>query len=220
MFMRNILIAFLNIAFVSLLFAEETPYQIEAQPSLHDYELDVEAVYNKKFKHKKRHELSAGGGLYFRNDLNSTISTGGNYTYHFSEYHSWEILNFIFLSNRETQLRKEIKDKTGLVPDTEDNQFFLTTAYSLHPTYGKIAWFGSKILHFDLYFLIGGGVRKLAGKNLVKPAATGGAGFRFYLSQRLSLRLDARDLLFSEKQQSGNKWIHAFVPTVGLSVLL
>ncbi len=200
--------------------AEEVPYQVSApQDQVNDYEIDAEVVYNKQYIHAKRHEVSLLSNLYFRNDLNTTFGLGGSYAYHFSEFHTWEALSLVYLSSHETELRKQIQEKTGLVPEAENNECFLTTAYSLHPIYGKISWFGSKIFHFDLYFLGGGGARKLYQKFEFSPTGVIGTGFRFYLRSKWSMKLETRDFIFSEKQSGGDAIIQAFVPTLGISYI-
>ena len=221
MFTKNIEIQILSFLFVFSVFAEEAPYAPQtATQDWKNYEIEGEVIYNKKYLHKKSHELTALGGLYFRNDLNSTFGLGGNYTYHFTEDHSWEIINAVYLSNRETLLRKEIKEKTGLVPEAEDNDLFVTTAYVLHPVYGKISLFGKRIIHFDLFFLLGAGARKQVGGYAFGLAGVAGGGFRFYLSNTYALKLEARDLLFSETHMDGNTFIQAFVPSIGISFRL
>lgn len=215
------LFAFILAMSSGVAFAEESPFQADTSvEALRNYDLSAEVVYHKKYPRKKRHEISLSANLYFRNDLTSTYGIGAGHLYHFNEIHSWETIHATYLSNRETLLRKQIEEKTGFLPDTEENDLFATTAYMLHPIYGKISWFGKKITHFDLYGLIGGGARRLSSTGEIKAAAVGGIGFRFYLGKKSVLRLEARDFLFREKRVKGDASVHAFVPIAGIALFL
>ncbi|MBI2026806.1 MAG: outer membrane beta-barrel domain-containing protein [Deltaproteobacteria bacterium] len=185
-----------------------------------DYEIRLKAVYNQKYEHHHRHELSTFSSLYFRNDLNLSYGFGADYAYHFTPTLSWEAAHFLYLNQVETILRQDIRNKTGLIPDVEENEFFVTSSIMFHPAYGKLAFFGRHIAYFDLYVVAGGGIRKLLNLSQLKSAFSFGAGFRCYLSHKLTLKIDARDMLFQEEHQSGASIIHSFTPVLGLSLLL
>ncbi len=93
------------------------------------------------------------------------------------------------------------------------------------PVYGKIAVFGKKIIHSDLYLSVGGGMTlqqalipsdNLADGNgndpaayLITPSATFpiALGSHFFLSENAALRLELRDSLLIERRlQTETTW--------------
>jgi outer membrane beta-barrel protein len=79
------------------------------------------------------------------------------------------------------------------------------------PIYGKIAWGGRKVIHFDIYATLGAhgflaqrleadaGFRALAGPSV-------GIGFKLFLSPKAALKIDIRDHISLETRTFTGKF--------------
>ena len=93
------------------------------------------------------------------------------------------------------------------------------------PFYGKLAFLGLKLVHFDLNLHGGFGVvgvesiteNRLETETELKPEGSLGAGFNFYINDLLGIRLDYRQYLF---QKAGGGVSHPSEISLGLSFFL
>jgi outer membrane beta-barrel protein len=76
------------------------------------------------------------------------------------------------------------------------------------PLYGKIALFSEKILNFNMYGLAGPTFLMYGPNNTFTVGGNIGIGFRFFLNEWLTVRLELRDVLYNEvgarKDETGN----------------
>ncbi len=159
-------------------------------------------VVPRKFKKALRHELSAMGGWYAGDLADGAPMFGGAYTFHFTEdlaleasyFHTWRSFGFLnAVANRNEGLIGIGNEKSAV------NMYMGHLVWTL--AYGKVRWFGGPIGRFDFFLALGAGAVDEAGSRGV--AGSGGFGMKFFLTDWLAFRLDARDQVRSVKGPLG-----------------
>jgi outer membrane beta-barrel protein len=153
----------------------------------------VKAVQRKGFLKRHRFEI----GLDLPGTLNDAfyekVGVGGKLAYNFEDSFALAVRGAYYWQLRSPHVREgQVAFSSQLLTSQIHGQAMLDGVWS--PVYGKVAWLGQQIVHFDMYLLAGlGGVwsaTSLAPRNEgPHPAADAGAGIRFY--PRSWLALDA-----------------------------
>ena len=94
-----------------------------------------------------------------RKDFKSTFHGRLGLRLHFSERGAWEILNINGSQSRNTELAAQVEQETGKPLNTQDSSLQISSSYIWSPIYGKYAWNDKKVIHFDLFGKLGGGLR-------------------------------------------------------------
>lgn len=117
--------------------------------------------------------------------------------FHFTETHSWEIARGLVNAVRETDAAAEVRARTGLTPDAQTSTHSISSAYVFTPIYGKYAWNERSLVHFDIYGLLGGGLRFSRDNQIF---AETGVGMNHYLTPSLSFVPEIRVRFYGEKR--------------------
>jgi outer membrane beta-barrel protein len=151
----------------------------------------VKAVQRKGFLKRNRFEL----GLDLPGTLNDAfyekIGFGGRLAYNLNDSFAVAARGAYFARLRTSHIREGASAfQSQLLSSQMLGQGMLDGIWS--PVYGKVAWLGSKIVHFDVYLLAGlGGVWSATSiaprREGPHPAADLGGGIRFYPADWLSL---------------------------------
>lgn len=180
-------------------------------------------VVPRLFKKALRHEISPMGGWYAADLSDGAPVYGGAYTFHFSEYLGLEAS--YFRTRQQYGLLQAIIDRQqGLVQfvqsPEEDVQLFLGhLIWSL--AYGKVRWLGGGISRFDFYLALGAGATDTSSTGGLGITGSGGFGMKFYLTDWLALRLDARDHVRNHRAPLGvDKVVNDVSLMGGLSVFI
>ncbi|MFM8270026.1 MAG: outer membrane beta-barrel domain-containing protein, partial [Pseudomonadota bacterium] len=169
-------------------------------------------VRNKLYYKPGKFELAVTGGLMPYDDVNNQYFVGGKATWHLTDSVGWEIADVQKASASITSWANNlVNDKNITDLQTAQLDYLATSNLIFSPFYGKIRVFGSSLVFFDLYTVLGAGV---AGTKTVKlskgnpestirngldPVVDFGIGFKFFLNRSMGLVLDLRDYLtFSE----------------------
>ena len=125
-----------------------------------------------------------------------------SYTAHLSKYFAWEVFQVTGALHTSTDLRDQLIDAFAVSEeDFAAPRFALTTGLEVSPFYGKQTFVNDRIVHQGLLGGVYGGVifgsRADLGETLtdIRPAGGFGLGYRLYLSDVLSFRIDVRNLL-------------------------
>ncbi len=160
----------------------------EADVALQDR---VKAVQRKGFLKEHRLELGAYFPLTINDAFYEKLGIGGKLAYDVTDTFALAIRGAYYWQFRTSHVREGAQAfSSQLLTSQIRGQAMLDGIWS--PIYGKAAWLGSKIVHFDLYLLAGfGGVwsatslaPRSEGPHL---AADFGGGIRFYPKDWLSL---------------------------------
>ena len=210
-------------------------------------------VQNRFFLKKNRFELSPMLGYVPNNPFAQRFVGGVGMGYHFTE--SFAVQGLITYSpDLGTSDLKGLTTTLIRIATSSGDRGFqqpldkITLAFSANavwsPLYGKINLLGEKVLNFDLYFVLGVGMNsktnyfaresdleegtvqldKLGTDVTVGPNA--GAGFNFFLSQSVALKLDGRMNFYVAKGPQydldepapGNRLYNNFVVAGGVSL--
>jgi len=148
------------------------------------------AVINKRFLPKtKRFEFFPNFGLVMNDAFFNNIVFGGRFGYHFNEHYGVEALATGFSTTSKTvtsELNSERFVGTAALA-TPTSYYGLDFKWS--PIYGKVGFTNTKIVPFDLYFLLGGGVTG-TNQGTQPPTLHLGAGQLFAITQWLAFRWD------------------------------
>jgi outer membrane beta-barrel protein len=178
-------------------------------------------VVPRLFKKALRHELSAMGGWYAGDLSDGAPVYGGAYTFHFSEELGLEA-SYFRTKQKYGLLQAIIDRQQGLIqfqqsPEETVQLFMGHLIWSL--AYGKVRWMGGGISRFDFYLSLGGGATDSSQTGGLGLTGSGGFGLKFYLTQWLALRLDARDAVRKQRAPLGvDKVVNDVMLMGGLSI--
>ena len=147
-------------------------------------------------------------------------------SYHFLEKHGVELSAYhVFSFDRKITgdlkpIGVSVSEKTPVA------QSFVGLAYKWMPIYGKMAFFNKKILAFDTFFSIGGGMSAITTNTLRKgqmvwePTAMVGVGQVFAFTRNFGMRWDLRWHIAFQTQadlKSNMAMLNNFILSVGFS---
>ncbi len=155
----------------------------------------VKAVQLKGFLKRRRLEL----GLNFPGTVNDAfyekLGVGGKLAYNFEDSFALAVRGSYFWQIRSAHVREgQAAFSSQILTSRVNGQAMLDGIWS--PVYGKVAWLGSQIVHFDMYLLAGLGSVWSATSSTPRggpfpggghAAAEVGGGIRFYPNSWLAL---------------------------------
>lgn len=138
------------------------------------------------------HELFAAAGYLPLDAYYRGVGPVASYTWHASDTWGWEIARGQYSFALSTSLRDQLLQNFRAKPaDFPEARFLLSSSIVLKPLYGKLAMFDSRVVHSEVYGLIGATVAGFS-SGVFKPGPQVGLGLRFFLSRGVSLRVEAR----------------------------
>ena len=162
-----------------------------------------EVIQNRKYE--LAHEISLlGGGLpvdpYYKG-----ITVTAGYTYHINTSIAWEVVQLTYSYNIDTGLKENLAQlvaaKGGKL-ELPEIQWIAASHLVLKPFYGKQAFLDAGVVHLEAYLQGGPAVLGLVdAKTPVGFGADVGFGVRLWLSEGLSVRIDATDIVYLEKAE-------------------
>lgn len=160
-------------------------------------------VVQKAFTSKDwRHEFSpfAFGGVPF-GTVRRTLIGGASYTLHVNTWLAWEAFNFLYTKTIFTSFADDVNanqpSSAKIAPDYQKLVYFATTGFQITPTYGKVSTFSRWIAYLEPYLILSMGLAKTETVNYL--AFVPGIGARFFFREWVSMRIELRDYLFTEK---------------------
>ena len=172
---------------------------------------------------KERFEFSPNIGISVRDAFFTKVLFGAALTYHFSETLAASVHGAYTLSlvSGAAQIcvppggpavagcRSPTWDELTKSDGVPTNKayglmtFFADVDLMWSPIYGKISLFAENAINFNMYGLIGPTVLMYGATNVVTAGGNAGIGFRFILNHWLSVRLEVRDIVYSESGVQG-----------------
>ncbi|MGZ3707939.1 MAG: hypothetical protein ACXWPM_03820 [Bdellovibrionota bacterium] len=201
--------------------AEETPTRPDkwdnwAEQQSRDQ--SVSLVQPRKISKASRFQLVGPAvGLGDRNDLYMYPMVSLGARYHFTELHAWEFLRLSMSFPIESPLAGQIREQSGLLPDSQLSRFQLTSSYVISPIYGKYLIGEEKIVHFSIFGTVGAGVRFA---NDVQPLLEAGVGMdHFVWGGHFSIIPEFRVRTYFERRSTGTPLIAEGVFQIGTAWL-
>lgn len=172
------------------------------------------AVQQRKFR--LQHELDVGAMFEPVDAFSKGLGGEGAYVLHLNDEWSWEILRGGYAVRLDTGLQKQLERDFGVAPTAfEALKWWAASALDWAPVYGKFALRNASLVHAEALLTVGGIFGRFTSSYLAGPEI--GVGVRVFLSQRLSVRFDARDALFINPGGS-NKVKNLVFLTLSLSI--
>ncbi|MCK6550847.1 outer membrane beta-barrel domain-containing protein [Myxococcota bacterium] len=153
-------------------------------------------------KYQLAHELSLGAGIMPLDPFQKSVTASFSYTVHFSRWLAWEVFQATGALLTSTDLRDELIDTFAISEDDFNApRFMATTGVELAPIYGKQVFLNDAVVHHAAFVGLHGGVifgdRGRISETLedLRPAVGVGIGYRLFVSDAWSMRIDVRDYL-------------------------
>jgi len=143
-------------------------------------------------KYREAHELQVAVVSLPLDAFYKTVGLEAGYTWHFSDRLAWEVAHAGYAYDLDTGLKTTLQNTFGVQPTAfEVAKYYVNTDLAWKPLHMKASFINHSVVEGEIFFLLGGGFFEMSSG--IHPAANGGLGLRFYLSQHLSLRIDGRD---------------------------
>jgi len=153
------------------------------------------AVQNREFP--IRHELTASVGVLPVNAFTKGITLGVGYTYHFTPTWSWEVAQFAYSFGIDTALKQELLSNFQVQPtQIEQLELFLSSNVVATPLYGKLALVNRWVVHLEFFLDAGPALGRYLNPTVWRGGFDAGGGFRFFVNQLFSVRVEVRDYTF------------------------
>ena len=187
----------------------------QAAPLGTSYDLPtLVAVQNRPYYLNK--DLSLQVNTLPSDPFNKGFSTGFSYTHYFKNYFGWEVVNFNYNFNIETDLKGDLnkvgvdvglgEESQGLLGQLDYLDYYLSTNLVYTPIYSKNLLFNETITHGEINFILGGGIAQLHDAG-IKPLVVAGCFFRFFSKPSRSWKFDFRNnIYFDERAGTINSW--------------
>ncbi|HZZ84941.1 MAG TPA: outer membrane beta-barrel domain-containing protein [Anaeromyxobacteraceae bacterium] len=163
----------------------------------------VKAVQRKGFLKRGRFELGLAAPGSLNDAFFQKVGVGGHLAYDLADSFAVSLVGAYFWHLRTGNVREgKLAFESQLLESQLRGKALLDGVWS--PIYGKGAWLGSRIVHFDVYLAAGvGGVWSATSGSPRNegphPAANVGTGLRFYPSSWLSLDLGVDATLYPDQ---------------------
>ncbi len=196
----------------------------------------------------ERFEISPAVGLSVRDAFWQKIGFGASFTYHFNEDFALSLrgmYNLSLISGTAQICRPEgdpqgagcslptreqlTQDVNGQLSNRAYGYMSLLTSLDLQwsPIYGKLSLFAEKFLAFNMYIVAGPAFLLYGPANTPTVGGNVGVGFRFFINEWMTLRLEVRDVIYGEvgalldRQGRPETSIrNQIMPELGLSIFL
>ena len=166
--------------------------------------METLAVQNRQ--HTITHEFGAWIGTLPMDAFTKGLTFTGAYSLHFNDVIGWEVGQFTYSHGIDTDLKQDLRDlQIGPTP-FEVVRYYLTSSLLFKPVYGKLAVLNRSLIFGEVFILAGGGYGWMTITS--RPVVDVGLGFRVYVGEVLSFRLDFRDYAFINKDDMHSElWI-------------
>lgn len=168
----------------------------------------IKSVQRRAFIKRNRHELSVMGGLSINDAFFQSFAIGGAYTYHIFDTLALELNVKYFPPGIKTDAVRVVRQTQVAVPspDITTAQLAATLDVQFAPIYGKMSLMSEKIIHYDVYIAGGFGIMNTdADRDNIRPAGSIAIGTRVFALDWLTIRLEVRDYLYSDRRTQLNE---------------
>lgn len=222
---------------VAVFFSALSAYGAAPKPQ-DDYERGIGAVVrNKTFYKTGKFEATGAASIMPYDSLVNHYLLGGRLTWHLSDHFGWEIIDLHYAFPSVTGYTTKLVQEKGLSKlDTTELKLLASTGVVASPIYGKFHLFGSSVIYFDIYAVLGAGVAQVntltfsTPNTATAPTKTSvghtdpmfniGIGFKFFLNSAVGFVFDVRDYLTLSETYGQKSLKSNFNVSVGLSFYL
>ena len=204
-----------------------------------NYERSIESVVRHKHFYKTgRLEFGPTAGAMPYDSLVNHYMLGGRLHWHLADHYGWEVIDYQYIFPSVTSYSTNLVSSKGLSNlQTVKIKQLVSSNFLLSPIHGKIRFFGSTVLHFDVYTLLGLG---LASTDTLRLSSSGtgaaasqsillshwdplldfGLGFKVLMNDAMGLVFDLRDYMVYSTTYGHKTLKSNFSVFVGLSFFI
>ncbi len=154
------------------------------------------------------------GSTHVRNDFYDAFGFGLDLSYYFGESFGVEIRGVLIQSSLSAPAL-DLKERTGLTPDTYPQFGMILGGARYSIGYGKILIFKNLVVHFDPQLFLNGGVT-FAERRII-PTGLFGVSLLSHFRWGLQLKIDlAGSLQFEDRTDRGTVTSFGFMPSIGI----
>ena len=147
-------------------------------------------IQNRKFK--LGFELTLEAATLPLDPFYKGLAGTGRVTYHFNDFHAWELAGGTFAYNLDSALAKQLFDNFGVQrAELPGLQAMVESDYVMKPFYGKFALANRTLLYQEVYLVVGGTLTYWTDASF-RYGPNYGGGIRFFLADWFSVRFDLR----------------------------
>jgi len=181
----------------------------------------IQTLQRKTFMKIGRYEAAPHLGFVTNDPFINRYLLGAAFAYHVTEIFAVEASG-TFSPDLGDSDRKpvtvQIIEENQVTPDISKIQFYGNINFQFSPIYGKVAWFGSNIINFDIFGAFGTGVvntkddlvalgqedspQAQVTQSQFHPTLNFGGGLRIIFSEAFAVRLEGRGLSYIEVLES------------------
>jgi outer membrane beta-barrel protein len=155
-----------------------------------DDESPAQVAVVQKRQFTLKHELMISGGYLPLDAFYKGVTFNVGYAYHFNDHFAWRVGRFSFSRAIDTGLKTQLNQQFGvLTTDFPVVQWMAGSDLVWNAFYGKTAFMNAVVLHLALYIFAGGDAVRT--QTDVIPAVNVGGGLRFFVTEWLSLKIEA-----------------------------
>ena len=209
--------------------------KVKSSETQSGFERSINAVVRNKYFYKtNKLEIGATTGVMPYDSEVNHFMVGGKATWHLSDHFGWEIADIQYgMPSVTTDIRDKVNGKSLTNVQFSQIGLLATTNLLVSPIYGKIRFFGSQVLYFDIYTVVGAGFantktiklshtdpKETTVRQGMEPAFDFGLGLKIFTSDALALLIDLRDYVTFTEVYSTRKPRSNFSVFAGLSFFL
>ena len=158
------------------------------------------AIQNRNYNLNQNLSLMLG---YLPNDaFTKAFTAGAAYTYYFTDFTAWEIVNATYAFKIDTGLRRDLIDFFQAQPENDRLldfvEYYATTNLVYTPLYNKSLLFNKTVVSGETSLVVGGGMGKFYQAGF-QPIVGGGVILKYFLGPNSSIKIDARELVYFDE---------------------
>ena len=211
----------------------------EADDSQREYEREIKAVVrHKEFYKAGKIEFGGTAGIMPYDNVVDHLVLGGRLHWHFSDHYGWEILDLQLGFPTVTSFTTGLVSNDGISNlQATKLKMMASSSFLVSPIYGKVRFWGSSVIHMDMYLSMGLG---LANNETFQVSATGkgqaanetilstkwdpmftfGLGFKFFLNRAMGRLVDFLDYIVNSEVYANRAFRSNFAVFAGLTFFL
>jgi outer membrane beta-barrel protein len=155
----------------------------------------IKSVQRKAFLKHKRWELTPCFAMSLNDAFYQRMGGGAAVSYHPVDGLGVEVQG-IYLGTVQTDMVRYFQIANQALPKVSNLKYYVMGSLQWSPFYGKLSFVGDEIFSFDAYLLAGFGLSFT--ETGTKFSSNVGIGFRYYLTSWMVLKLEVRDLIYTE----------------------
>lgn len=175
--------------------AKEATPEPEEKKGVELREDRIKSVQRRAVLKRNRWELSPSFCISVNDAFYQKMGAGAAASYHIADSLGIEIQG-IYIVNFQTDMVNFFQRANEALPKVSQMRYYFMGSLLWSPLYGKLSFFTDDIVPFDAYLI--GGMGMVYTETGAKLASNVGIGLRYFITSWLAVKLEVRDLIYTE----------------------